>query len=693
MTRSRLARALIVLLLLSLLAACGGGDDDSGGTANNADNAADVRTGDGGVVVATPNGVRATLPPSVELVSGADVEDEESTASIRFFHGLSDVDRLSVAVDNQIVFRNVAADAATLPIRRTAGEHTIEVISVSPGQVRTGEETVYFSDTIEIEDEQRLILVLVGTAEDNRLLTFTEDLSPLEPGATRLRFVNLLEREAPLRVEDQGEVVVDAVARQSASENLVVAPGAYTFDVLEGDALVESDRVELDVGTLNTVVMTTIDGEPRFVVIENDTPPQARVRFTNAAPDTPPLQVWLNGELKFEVLQFGETTEFEVLPAQLYDIALYRGAASITVDETTTPAQTTDFALPEFGTAEVVIYGPDNNLNVEAFELDTTPVPSNTSRVTFINTAFEHSTLEMYYATRDESLLAVPYNRSTTVNLPPAQTRIFFIEENAAEDVAPVESTDAQLEFREGTAYSYVIVGRVLETQIFNPIPFVETTSGTEDATDGTQELPSIQVVNGWDQILQVNIGQTRVAFGLQPGDISETTEFQPGPALVEVVNPEGQLLFEQSFSFSVDIDHYTLFISRADASVVLTSLPDVLPDTSPGIAQVRLVHLHPAFEDLFATLEATATPVGADDATPEVEEPESVSSQLLYRSGTGWLQLNSGEFELSLADPVAREFVLNETLNFEPGEIYDVLVQQGEDDALAVTVFPRTFE
>jgi hypothetical protein len=696
MQKRRLALALLVLLLFSTLVACGGGDgddDESGGDDPQptvVDPAPDQ-------VVVTEGGPRATLPPSVELVTGEDLDNDGATSSVRFFHGIEDVQRLSVAINGQIVFRNVASTVATLPILRAPGTYDIEVISVVPGQVRTGDETIYFSGEIDITEEDRLILMLVGTAEDNELLIFDEDLSPMLPDETRVRFVNLLNRDAPLRVEFEGDVLADELRTQVASSNLLLEPGAYRFDVLDGDALVTSASLQLETGMLNTVIIVRGDnGDPQLRAIENSTPPQARVRFTHAAPDTPPLQVWLEGELKLESIAFGETTAFEVLPAQRFSVDVYRGGAAVTVDDDTVPAQSTEFVLPEFESAEVVIYGPDTNLNVTAFPLDTTPVPTNTSRVTFINVAFDQPPLSMYYATRDDPFVDLAYNRSSTVNLPPAETRIFFGVEAELSEQGPTEEPDTSLQFAEGVAYSYVIVGRSMGTTIFNSIPFVEITRQTSQDTSvgATVQQPSIQVLNGWDQIVQVNVGETRVALGLEPGNISEPVQIQPTELLVELLNPQGQLLFEQLFTFNNEEENtYTLYISRAEAGVVLTTLPNSIATVAPNVTQVRVIHLHPDFDRLSVSLEEVVAPVLDDDVTPEAQETIEESVQLLYRSGSRWIQVPAQEYELAIADPVAREFIFNETYDFDGAAAYDILLQQGTAGEIIVTVYPRDFQ
>lgn len=697
MQKRKLTRTFVLVLLLSLMAACGGnGNDSSGDNSNNSGNTAIV---DGNTSITSDSeantGLRPTLPPSVELVTGADMGTENSTtASLRFFNALQDVERVTVVIDDVPVFRGVATNVATLPIGREPGTYTIDVIHQPVGRAQTGDEAVYYSGMVDIADNERLALILEGTSDENTLITLIEDTSPLNPGEARLQFLNLLQREVPLRFEQQGITLVDGVASQTSSTPVVLEAASYTLDVLDGDALVVSGDVDLDVGTVTTGIVLNTSSGPELFTFENSTPPQTRVRFTHAAPDTPPLQVWLDGELKFSTIAFGETTEFEILPSTLFTVDLYRGGESVTVDETTEPAQSTSFRLPDFATVEVVIYGPDVNLLVNPFELDTSPVLSNSSRVTFINVAFEQPTLEMFYANREDSFLTISYDRSITINLPPAQTRLNFFARNAAEGIPPVESNEDQIELLEGNAYSYVIVGRSGNQALFTPIDFVESVSPTQDESlVETADLTTIQVVNAWNQTIQVNVGETRVALGLEPGRISEPAQIQATTTLVELLNPEGNLLFEQTFGFDSEIPNYMLFVSQADAGVLLTMAVSEVVDAPIDRAQIRLIHAHPGFDQFFVTIEAESSAVADDDSTPEVVEPVSETVQLLNRSASEWIDLEAGAFSINISDRETRTFIFDEVFTLSGGTLYDIVFQQGTEGRIIATVFERPRE
>ena len=252
----------------------------------------------------------------------------EADATLRVVHGSPGAPEVDVLIDGQPLMQGVAYGTASEYAAITPEEHRIQVVPT--GQTA---DAAVVDETIGAEPGRAYLVAVFGLLNDIGGAVYDVDLSEIEPGNARVRMLNLSPDAGELDLlETGGDEWFGNVALGDASDYRDVAPGSYSAD-LRG----EDDRVLLtvadlafeetrvyDVVALGQVADDTLEVQS---LITSVSPPCAEVlgiegagsdacvRIVHAAPDTPPVDLYVNDAQIAQNLEFGTATEYVAVPS------------------------------------------------------------------------------------------------------------------------------------------------------------------------------------------------------------------------------------------------------------------------------------------------------------------------------------------------------------------------------------------
>lgn len=602
--RTTLRWLLVLLTTLVVLVACQNNDDGSDG--DPADTpippapSGEVVGNATGTVLQNPTlppGGRPTLPPSFDVNSEADdTSPIEATASLRLVHAIDGVSAIDVLLNDEVIYRNVTTDNITLPDDHPAGEYTLVLSQTTAGRDRTGNEPVYYSGNILLEDNVTLIFLFTGTVDDVQVQVFEEDLSPLEPQQARLSFVNAVAGVASMTAQEARLVLTDSISFGQKSDALVLLPRGYVIDLLDGSTLLDTVEIRLQTGTAYILMAVGTAEDTRIIAVESATPPQTRFRVVHVAPDTLPFQLRLDDQVVAENLQFGEHTDFQLSPSGQYLAEIYLISPDGTVDEL--PTQIRNIRLDPNQTVELVVFGPDIDLDIDTFAINTDPIQVGESRVMFVHVGYGAGRIRVESLVGEDLGINLNYGASQTVSFVPSRQDFLFYGS------ASTESVEAGRDFflEPATVYTYFVVARQSEEPVIVAVDVVERTDQIEE-TLSTEVNTTAQIIvyNGWDETVEVTFNGDRVAFGLPSGVVSDPAPFETVSGLFEIINTDGNLLYESSIFIEPEeaLDSYYLYIVPNGAGIEVLFLPELELTADPSLATLRFVHALPTYDQL----------------------------------------------------------------------------------------------
>lgn len=225
-----------------------------------------------------------------------------------------------------------------------------------------------------------LDIVLLGEAQQLRVVSVDEDLSATPPGNTRITFVNGVIGTLQITIETYGGELPDLkpISFGTASRPTLISAGRteYLFNQAGGsqegqaDFLPERDWVA---GVAYTVVVTGyLDTGPIVVetevgTAETDTaaldqtpiPGSGRfeIRVINALPSADPVDIGFDGSPVFDAVRQGTGTPYHTFDTQPTTISLSKGSSVVFQD---------DLQLAEPAKLTVFVFEDQNGIRVEA---------------------------------------------------------------------------------------------------------------------------------------------------------------------------------------------------------------------------------------------------------------------------------------------------------------------------------------
>jgi hypothetical protein len=410
--------------------------------------------------------VAALLPLEASPVMAQD-DNPEADATLRVVHASPGAPEVDVLLDGQMLLQGLAygttSDYATI----TPEEHRLQVVPT--GQTA---DAAVVDETIDAAPGQAYFLAVFGLLNDIGGDVYDVDLSEIEPGNARVRLINFSPDAGAIDLlETGGDEWFGDVDLGNASDYRDIAPGTYSADVRG-----EDDRVLLTVSELpfeetrvyDVVVLgqiaddslelqslvTTVSPSCGEVLGLEGSSSDACVRLVHAAPDAPPVDVYLNDAQIAQNLEFGTATEYVLAPSG--------EGRGVRVTATGTPVEEAiiDASLDfDPGQAyEILVTGGGDDLEATITGTDLRPVAQGQARLRVINASPDAGAFDVGIAGDEENLFeGIDFRDATDYVVLDAGDYSLEVRPGG-EDMTVALQSDATLE--EGVTYDLVALGR-----------------------------------------------------------------------------------------------------------------------------------------------------------------------------------------------------------------------------------------
>lgn len=660
MPKRVLMRWLFVLMMLVMVLAACQNDDGGDDAAATAVPPTSISDGSSSVSVqARPTtGARPTLPPSFDVDSTGSTETIAANAGFRLIHGVEDLPAFDVLLNDAVVYRSVMAGHVTLAINQPGGEYELILSESTAGRVRTGDEEIYYNGNILLEDDITLLFLFTGSRDNVQVQVLEENLDVLEPDQARLVVVNALTDVDNLNVQSDRQELTDPIASGERSTPIVLRPDTYQVDFLDGETFLATEDLALENGMSYLLVVYGTAADTQILHVASATPPRTRFRVVHAAPDTIPFQLRLNGDIVAQSLSFGESTDFTLLPSGQYFAEIYLISPDGVVDDL--PVQTHNVQLEDFTTVELAVFGPDIDLAIDTFSIDTTPIQTGQSRVMFVHVGFGQGRLRTQNLSGEDLGINLNYGSAQTMNFIPSRQNFFFIDPNTSEVVEQLR--DFTLE--PATVSTYFVTARQNQPPVIAGVNIVEQGSFVEETVSmDVSSTTRVTVYNAWDETIAINFNEERIALGLAPDALSDPALFAPLTTLIEVLNTDGNLLFEKTVFLDANgPNDYRLYVVPFGAGIELVLMTDDVSPVEDGYARLQIVHALAAYDQL-------AMAWGDDQLV-----------QMFFSSANEAFLVESGDITFNIIDRAGGELLFSQVVTIQEGVNYRLVIT--EDNA-----------
>jgi hypothetical protein len=410
--------------------------------------------------------VAGLLPLKASTVMAQD-DTAEAAATLRVVHASPGAPEVDVLLDGQTLLQGVAYGTASSYSTMTPEEHRVQIVPT--GQTA---DAAVVDETIDAAPGQAYVVAVFGLLNDIGGAVYDVDLSEIEPGNARVRLLNFSPDAGAIDLlETGGDEWFGDVDLGEASDYRDIAPATYSADV-RGD----EDRVLLTVSELpfeetrvyDVVVLgqvaddslelqslvTTVSPSCGEVLGLEGSSEDACVRLVHAAPDAPPIDVYLNDAQIGQNLEFGTATEYVMAPS---------GAGrGVRVTATGTPVEEAivDASLDfDPGQAyEILVTGGGDDLEATITGTDLRPLAQGQARLRVINASPDAGAFDVGIAGDEENLFeGVDFRDATDYVVLDAGDYSLEVRPGG-EDMTVALQSDATLE--EGVTYDLVALGR-----------------------------------------------------------------------------------------------------------------------------------------------------------------------------------------------------------------------------------------
>ncbi len=369
-----------------------------------------------------------------------------------------------VNADPIAVYAGIRYGEATNEVVVTPGSYTFEVYATGTSPDNG---TPVVTTTLDIAEDQSLFMILSGTPEAVSLDLFADDVTPVPVNTARLQVMNLTSLVPNFGLVSQnGITLIDEVAQGSlASAN--IPGGLYDLtlvDATDPSATVGRAEVNAPSGSLATLIIYGTDRQ-RWTWFNETLDQVASVRFAHAAPDSPSLDFYLNGDLVLNNLNYLDFTDYLTLSAGNYELTVYPG--DVTPAEGVEPLwrdqlQISDNTFP----LTLVAVGTDN-FRVNAYPDNLEIIPVDQARVRFVHAVRNVPGMSVINSASGDVLAGIlAYGQgSDNLNLN-ANTRTFNFSDGQGNVYYRIEG----FELVKGNYYTFIVVGDAADPTTFGYI-------------------------------------------------------------------------------------------------------------------------------------------------------------------------------------------------------------------------------
>ncbi len=410
--------------------------------------------------------VVALLPTSFTRVS-AQEETAEADATLRVIHASPGAPEVDVLVDGQVLLAGQEYGTASLYATLTAEEHRVQIVPT--GQTA---DAAVVDETIDAAPGQAYLLAVFGLLNEIGGAVYEVDLSEIEPGNARVRLINFSPDAGDIDLlETGGDEWFGGVGLGEAADYRDIAPGPYSADVRGDDDRVletvedltfEETRV-YDVVVLGQVaddslevqsLVTTVSPPCAEVLALEGSGADSCIRLVHAAPDAPPVDIYLNETPIAEGLAFGTATEYVTAPSG--------GGRGVRVAAEGTPI---DEAIIDTGldfepgqAYEILVTGGGDDLELTITGTDLRPLAAGQARLRVIHASPDAGGVDIGVEGSEENLFeGIDFRTATEYVVLDAGDYPLEVRPGG-EDMTVALQSDATLE--EGVTYDLVALGR-----------------------------------------------------------------------------------------------------------------------------------------------------------------------------------------------------------------------------------------
>lgn len=369
-----------------------------------------------------------------------------------------------VNADPIAVYAGIRYGEATNEVVVTPGSYNFEVYAT--GTSPDGGTPVVTLD-LEIAEDQSLFMILSGTPEAVSLDLFADDLTPVPVNSSRLQVMNLTAIVPTFGVVSQNGITLIEEVSQGSLASANIPGGLYDLTLVDSsDPGVSVGRAEVNApaGSIATLIIYGADSQ-RWTWFNEPVEQVASVRFAHAAPDSPSLDFYLNGDLVLNNLNYLDFTDYLTLSAGNYELTVYpgdvtpaEGVEPIWRDQLTITANNYPFTLVAVGT---------ENFRVNAFADNLEIIPTDQSRIRFIHAVRNVPGMSVINAASGDVLAGVlAYGQGSDNLNTNANTRTFNFSDGQGNVYYRIES----FELVKGNYYTFIVVGDAADPTTFGYI-------------------------------------------------------------------------------------------------------------------------------------------------------------------------------------------------------------------------------
>jgi hypothetical protein len=409
----------------------------------------------------------AALLPARAAPALAQEETVQADATLRVIHASPGAPEVDVLVDGQPVMQRLAYGDATDYQTMTPQQHRVQIVPT--GQTA---DAAVVDETIDAAPGQAYLVAVYGFLNDIGGDVYEVDMSEVEPGTARVRFINFSPDAGDLDLlETGGDEWFTDVGLGEATDYRDVGPGVYSVD-LRGD----DDRVLKTISDLNfeetrvydIVALGQIADDSLTVqaLVTSISPPCAEViglegsgsdaclRIVHAAPDAPPVDVYINDAQIAQDLEYGTATEYAAVPS---------GAGrAVRVTATGAPAEeaVVDTSLDfEAGQAyEILVVGGGDKLEAVITGTDLRPLPAGQARIRVVNASPDAGAFDIGIKGQEENLFEGINDKDSTHYVVIDAGDYTLEVRPGGQDMTVAAQSDVTLD--EGVTYDLIAIGR-----------------------------------------------------------------------------------------------------------------------------------------------------------------------------------------------------------------------------------------
>lgn len=594
-------RLIFLVLGLVLLAACGGDDTPDVPTFTPAASA---------FVSPTPRptltpAATPTLPPMSVLPTPPNINPDEP-ARVRIVQAVPDLELVDIYINfSAVAPRFRPGSYSSRPVEVPSG--TVQ-LRMMPAEAPVGNEAALFSQQLELQPFQNLVLYFYGTADSILLEMYETDLSPIVSNSARLYVIHAIPNGPGVNVLLDGDTFAQELIYGEQAGPQDFPEGNYTVEINTGSSRVlttlEQEFEAREVYTLLIMGDTTTN---TYEVIQFSEPanPLTLARLVHASFDTPPVRIFLDDELLVEDFAYPAfTSSFMELESGLHQLRV----EAMEAVEGDPPLLDTALVLTNNRLVNLVLYDRFVDLKVGQFEIDETPTLVNQARLSIINAVpFAPEVTAMIptlITSNTERQFAIPFGEALapqSVGVG-AQSYQFF---TGSDETATLLSRTDELMIEAGSSYTYILTGRRGDEGILLSLPVGE--EQPEFAAPDTQAR--VRFINTLPSAISIVVNGEAAQENLGTGELSEP-QLLIGETAVAVRGSGNTLLAEQAFLATSEDEQLTVFVAGPLEAVTLYSFTDPEEITLEGRARLRF------FSALFDTGTVYPLLIPADEDT-----------------------------------------------------------------------------